>query len=318
MISAFIASIALGLSIALLIQYFGPGGELEKVRNIQKRILSDNAAGASDSPLLKKHDNLSDLEIVKNILRRYEPSKKIASLLRTLKIKISVSILFLICILLFILTFTVLKSKAPIILAFLGALFMGGSPLFVLNFLHKQRLAKFGEYLPNALSIISSSIKVGHGLQAAIEGVAKSAPHPVCDEFNTVISEVQLGLSLPEALDNLYARIHSPELKIFVTGLSIHQDLGGNLSEVLDNLEKTIRSRFALLREIDTLSSQGKFSAWVLFSIPFALIGIYLWRTHDLFMSFARSGYGQTVLWICFSMQIAGFIGINKVIKLKD
>lgn len=317
---ALFLSLAVGLLAFFLIRYFGPKGELEKQKSIRHRIVqsASPSTGNFSSDLLKKRDNLSELDVLKKLLTQYAPSKEIALNLRTIKLKMSVSVFMMVCILIFIFSFSALKIVIYPVLALVLSLILGAAPLYALKILHKKYLAKFSEYLPNALSIISSSIKVGHGLDSAIEAVANTAPYPVNNEFRTVIAEIKLGISLPVALENLYDRVRSEELKIFVTGISIHQDLGGNLSEILDNLEKTIRERFALLREIDTLSSQGKFSSWVLFIIPFALVGIYMWKSQAIFFEFVHSGFGQTIIWVCLGLQIFGFIGIRQVVKLRD
>jgi len=276
------------------------------------------ASGGTSSGILRKKDNLSDLEILKKLLDHYAPSKKIALSLRILKIKISVSVFLLACLVISIVTFLTLKISLHTLPALFLAIALGSLPLFYLKLHFKRYLQRFSEYLPSALSIISSAIKVGHGLDMAIQTVAKTAPYPVDEEFQTVIGEMKFGLTLPDAMNNLYDRIKSEELKIFVTGISIHQELGGNLSEILDNLEKTIRDRFALMREINTLSAQGKFSSWVLFAIPFALAGLYRWKSSELFLDYVHSGFGQLTLMICVVLQTIGFIGIRMVVNLKD
>ena len=317
-LAALLASVSASLLIFMSARYFGPGGYFEKKKNINKRISQSQNPDALDPSLLKKKDNLSELNAIKKLLSRYEPSKDIALLLRTAKVKISVAAFLLIGAVLFIVSFNVLKISLNPLPAFLIALPVGFLPTLYLKMARKHYLRKFSEFLPNALSIISSSIKVGHGLEAALEAVAKTAPYPVSEEFQTALGEVQLGITLSNALENLYDRIKSAELKIFVTGISVHQDLGGSLAEILDNLEKTIRERFALLREIETLSSQGKFSALVLFLIPFVIVGLYMWGSREMFLTFVKSPYGKMIVWACVGLQAIGFLGIQRVVRLKD
>ena len=52
--------------------------------------------------------------------------------------------------------------------------------------------------------------------------------------------------------------------------LSVQQDVGGSLSEVLHNLSSIIRKRKYLRLKIRALASEGKATGWVLGSLPFA------------------------------------------------
>lgn len=319
-IAAILSSIATSLLAIYLMRTFGPGGEFSKQKNMRQRITQSTSGSVSNfnSDILKKKDNISDVELLKKFLNLYGPSKKIALMLRVLKMKISVSAFLLVCIIASIISYFWLETYIPKIVALIISILLGVTPLIFLRFSYKRYMSKFSEYLPNALSIISGSIKVGHGLETAIESVSKTAPYPVNEEFRTIIAEMKLGVSLSDSMTNLNSRIQNDELKILITGIAVHQDLGGNLSEILDNLEKTIRDRFALLREVNTLGAQGRFSSWVLMAIPFALVGLYMWKSGEIFFEFLHSFFGQAVITVCLILQIIGFIGIRYVVKLRD
>ena len=315
---ALLASISISAISIMLYRYFGKGGILEKNQHIRQRIASASSNESIEASQIKKRDNFSEFEILKKLLNQYSPFHKIAHTLKLLKFKISVSVFLLISILAFVFVWIIFKYFSNSFIAFAAAIISLFAPLYYLRVMRKRYIARFAEYLPNALSIISSSIKVGHGIEAALEAVAKTAPHPVCDEFQALMNEVQLGITLSTAMDNLYNRINSVELKIFVTGIGVNQELGGNLSELLDNLEKTIRDRFAILREVDTLSAQGRLSSWILMAVPFVVVGLYMWKNGAVFTDFVRSSYGQNVLMVCFVFQTVGFLGVRQIIKLRD
>ncbi len=269
--------------------------------------------------ILKKGERVSEIEAFKQLLIQHGIADKIALLLKTSKYKISVSVFLLICIVVSLLTFsffyvTVRGFFVPMLLA----LFFGLTPLLYLIYRRRRYLKKFGEVLPDALSALSSSIRAGRSLESAIDVVAQTAPYPAREEFETVRGEVKFGVPIERALENLYERIRNPELKILVTGISIHRELGGNLSEILDNLERTIRERFAIIREIDTLSSQGRYSAWVLFAVPLALMFIYSKSDPITFTRFIQSDLGSKMIWLTIILDVLGLLWIRRLVRLHD
>jgi tight adherence protein B len=151
----------------------------------------------------------------------------------------------------------------------LGAVAVGlASPLFVLNHLRAARTRKFGEQFPEAIDVIVRSLRAGHPLQIAISLVAREMPDPVGTEFGIVSDEMTFGLDLETAMRNMYLRVGQEDLPLFVTSVSIQASTGGNLALVLDGLSKLIRDRFKMRRKIKALSSEARFSAYVLIALP--------------------------------------------------
>ena len=311
-VGACLAAIACGLIVFVL------GRRLYPKNNLDKRFSTSASASPADVKHLLKKENLSEVEALKRILSQNELPAKIEVLLRTAKLKISVAVFLLICIVLTCLFFILFQAWAHPLLAGFIALCIGSAPISYLIYRRKRYLTHFAEGLPNALSAISSSIKAGRGLEISLEVLAKTSPYPVGYEFGLACTEMKLGIPLAKALNNLYKRVGNPELKILITGIAVHQELGGNLSEILDNLEKTMRERFTILREIKTLSAQGRYSAWVLFVIPVALIALYIRNNPDQFFQFINSSSGGSILWISLALDLAGFIWVQRIVRLRD
>jgi tight adherence protein B len=141
-------------------------------------------------------------------------------------------------------------------------------PLFVLNYLRGARRKKFAEQFPEAIDVIVRSLRAGHPLQIAIALVARELPDPVGTEFGIVSDEMTFGLDLEAAMRNMYMRVGQEDLPLFVTSVSIQASTGGNLALVLDGLSKLIRDRFKMRRKIKALSSEARFSAYVLIALP--------------------------------------------------
>ena len=112
-----------------------------------------------------------------------------------------------------------------------------------LRFLRKRRHKLFGIQLPEALELITRSLKAGHPVPVAISMVAREMPDPIGTEFGVVADEVTYGSDLVSALQSMYDRVGHEDLPLFVTAVSIQSTSGGNLREILDGLSTVIRDR---------------------------------------------------------------------------
>jgi tight adherence protein B len=141
-------------------------------------------------------------------------------------------------------------------------------PMQVLKFRRNRRHKIFGVQLPEALELITRSLKAGHPVPVAIGMVAREMPDPIGTEFGVVADEVTYGSDLVSALHNLYERVGQEDLPLFVTAVSIQNSSGGNLREILDGLSSTIRERGKLKRKVRAISTEGRMSAYILTAVP--------------------------------------------------
>jgi tight adherence protein B len=146
-------------------------------------------------------------------------------------------------------------------------------PLFVLKVLRSRRQKTFGGQFPDALDIIVRSLRAGHPVPVAVTMVGREMKDPIGSEFGIVSDEITYGADLESAMRNLYARIGSDDLPLFVTAVAIQGATGGNLGEILENLSGVIRQRFKMRRKIRALAAEGRASAMILSSLP---IGIFI------------------------------------------
>ena len=133
------------------------------------------------------------------------------------------------------------------------------------------RLKKFDGQLPDVLDHIQGSLRAGYGLLQAVEWVSRQLPNPAGAEFDRVIREVQLGRGLMESLESMVRRIPSDDLALIVTAIKIQYEVGGSLAEILEVVAHTIRERVRIMREIQVLTSQQRYSGYVLMVMPIAL-----------------------------------------------
>jgi tight adherence protein B len=146
-------------------------------------------------------------------------------------------------------------------------------PYLVLRLLRSRRQKRFGAQFPDALDMIVRSLRAGHPVPIAINMVAREMADPIGSEFGMVSDEITYGADLETAMRNLYARIGSDDLPLFITAVGIQGSTGGNLGEILENLSGVIRERFKMRRKIRALASEGRASAMILSSLP---IGMFI------------------------------------------
>ena len=137
-------------------------------------------------------------------------------------------------------------------------------------------------------------------------------PDPIGTEFGIVIDEITYGADLETAMRNLYFRVGSDDLPLFVTAVAIQASTGGNLGEILQNLSAVIRMRFKMRRKIYALASEGRASAMILSSLPILMFGVI----YFLVPEFYASVWKYDLTKICL-MLAAGWMGIGNLIMYR-
>jgi tight adherence protein B len=117
-------------------------------------------------------------------------------------------------------------------------------------------------------------LRAGHPFRVSLALVAREMPDPIGSEFGIVADEVTFGLEQTTAIDNLCRRVGEPDLSFFSTAVTVQQQSGGNLAEIMTRLSRLLRSRSKMRLKIRSLSAEGRLSAIALSAAPFFLIAI--------------------------------------------
>lgn len=156
-------------------------------------------------------------------------------------------------------------------------------PFLVLKFLRGRRQKKFSAQFPDAIDIIVRSLRAGHPVPIAITMVAREMPDPIGSEFGIVTDEITYGADLETAMRNLFFRVGTDDLPLFVTAVAIQGSTGGNLGEILENLSGVIRMRFKMRRKIRALAAEGRASALILSSLPIGMFAVIQFLVPDFY-----------------------------------
>jgi len=199
------------------------------------------------------------------------------------------------------------EASLPIRIGVSVAMGVGGVYVWV-NGKAKKRLALIEEQLPDAVELMVRSLRVGHPFSSAIGIVAKEMPDPLGTEFGFIADEAAYGRDVAEALKALAERMDMQDLRFLAVAVSIQQQSGGNLAEILEGLAKVIRSRFKLFRRVKAITAEAKWSGMFLSGFPIAaLVGI------NVVQPGYYDGVKETPVFIPAAIGVAVFLIVNVI-----
>jgi tight adherence protein B len=172
---------------------------------------------------------------------------------------------------------------------FIGALLGVVVPIIYVRSQQGRRLTRFNSQLSDMLNLMVNGLRAGYSTMQAMEAVSKELPAPISEEFRRVVQEMQLGIPMDKALENLLRRIPSEDLDFVVTAINVQREVGGPLAEILDTIAYTIRERVRIKGEIRVLTAQVVTSGRILSAIPFAIFLIIWFINQDYMMEFFRN-----------------------------
>ncbi|MCX8224478.1 MAG: type II secretion system F family protein [Sulfitobacter sp.] len=156
-----------------------------------------------------------------------------------------------------------------------------GGVYFWISAKAKKRMSLIEEQLPDAVELMVRSLRVGHPFTSAISIVAKEIQDPLASEFGVIADEAAYGRDVGEALKDMAERLDMQDLRFLAVAVTIQQQSGGNLAEILAGLAKVIRARFRLFRRVNAITAEAKWSGKFLSAFPIvALIVIKLGDPH--------------------------------------
>ena len=190
------------------------------------------------------------------------------------------------------------------------------APRFYLRILKKQRMRKFNEQLEDALLSMSSSLKAGFSINQALEVIAQENRHPISFEFNLLIQELRLGVTLEEALDKMSRRLECPDFELVAVSILTARQTGGELTATLERLAAVIRERVRITARIRALTAQGRMQAVIIALMPFALFFAMMNIVPEMMNAFFSTVPGILSLLGVIALDITGFIMIRRITNI--
>ena len=183
----------------------------------------------------------------------------------------------------------------------------------------RRRVAKraraFEAQLPDALSLVASSLSAGHTFLRAVQMMCEESPPPLSEEFSRLVAETRLGDSVVEALERMAMRLQIRDLDMVVQAIRIQQTVGGRLADLFHTLSDVIRARDEVKREVLILTAEGRMSAYVLAGlVPFLFVMITVLNPE--YVQPLYSGVGLILLVGCGLSVVAGMLVILRMVKI--
>jgi tight adherence protein B len=200
------------------------------------------------------------------------------------------------------------------ILLVLAAPFVGQ---LVLGFLAGKRRAKFDEQLGDILQLLSGSLRAGHSILRAIDAAANESQAPTSEEMRRVISETSLGRDLLASLNDTAERMKNEDFVWISQAIQINREVGGNLAEVLDQVNETIRERSEIKGHIKSLAAEGKFSAYILMALPVAIVALLMLTNPSYMNKMFTTPLGWIMVVASIVLMTVGGLWMRKIIDLK-
>lgn len=179
-----------------------------------------------------------------------------------------------------------------------------------------RRREKINSQLITAVEMLANSLHAGRTLPQAISLVKDEMNPPISQDFSIVLKQMQMGLSLEKALNDMADRINSTELEIVVNATKIGVEAGGNLAEVYERIAKTMRKRVEMIGKIKALTAEGKMQAIVVGAMPFLMFITLLVIEPELMRPMLTTHYGHMLIAIVLIMECIGTLIIKKLITI--
>jgi len=227
-----------------------------------------------------------------------------------------VAVFFLILVILFALGMGVGPGRLLMVATFAVAI-GAGLPLMFLNFKATRTRKKMQEQFPVALDVFVRGLRAGHPIAAALDLLTVEMPDPVGSQFGIAVDEVTYGAELRDALSNMADRWDLEDMRMFVVSLSVQNETGGNLAEILENLSKVIRERQSMYLKVRALSSEGRMTGVMLTVLPvFTFVMLFI-LSPGFFLDVANDPIFVPGFIVLVAMYLAGFFMIRKMVDLK-
>jgi len=208
------------------------------------------------------------------------------------------------------------RQPLSFLIGFIVGFFIPG--FYVRRQQHK-RLYKFNDQLADMLNLVVNGLRAGYSTMQALEAVSRELPPPISDEFRRVVQEMQFGVPMERALDNLLRRIPSDDLDFVITAINVQREVGGNLSEILDTISFTIRERVRIKGEIRVLTAQVRQSGQFLSLIPIILTVVLYFINPEYLGTFFEDSFlcGVGALGFAAFLIVTGYFVMQRIANIE-
>jgi tight adherence protein B len=295
-----------------------------KAINLRLKLIAQGRSGEETMNLLRRRTSVipGNLQILQKFGQRLERTLIAAQVtiptgrLMLALLLAPIGIFFFILILMVLLGVPVAMGRLLMVATFAGIVgaFL---PLMILQVRANRTRKKMQEQFPVALDVFVRGLRAGHPIAAALDLLTVEMPDPIGSQFGLVVDEVTYGAELRDALQAMAERWDLDDMRMFVVSLSVQNETGGNLAEILDNLSAVIRERHSMMLKVRALSSEGRMTAIMLTALPVLAFTFLFVTNPGFYMDVADDPAFMPGFFGLILMYVIGFITIRRMVDLK-
>lgn len=189
-------------------------------------------------------------------------------------------------------------------------------PWYMVRRMAEARAERIEDQLADAMVSLSSAIKAGLSLAQALDILARQCPAPICQEFQQIVGEYQLGKPLEQCLTETKERLRSENFALFAAAMEASRESGGRLNETVDRIAHSVRELQRLERKVTSETAQARASAFYMALAPFVILVIYYFvidpeNTERLFTSVA----GQIILSLALILNVVAYLWARQILN---
>lgn len=190
-------------------------------------------------------------------------------------------------------------------------------PVFGLQVRANRMRKKMMEQFPVALDVFVRGLRAGHPVASALDLLTVELADPIGSQFGIVVDEVTYGAELRDALHSMAERWDLNDMRMFVVSLSVQNETGGNLAEILENLSKVIRDRQSMMLKVRALSSEGRMTAIILTALPILAFTSLFTLNPPFYLDVADDPAFVPGFVTLIVLYIIGFVAIRRMVDIK-
>ena len=288
-------------------------------RKIKKRLMYISAGGKHGQEKLDKYRKgiLKDVGAFERFIFNIPRLSNLDNLLIKVKMPLNATLFILLSVTLGFIGFGLgyLYLPQPLAAIVVG-LVCSVAPYLFLKLAEKDYYKKFNNQLPEALDLLARAVRSGSALSAGLAMIGEELEDPVSAEFAATVDEINLGLTMSEAMENLCERVPIADLRFFSIAILVQKETGGNIGEILDNISRLIRERIQFKDHVAALTAEGRLSAMVLIGLPILML-IYMYLTNYDYLSLLwTEKLGHYMIFGAIVLQIIGTYVIKRIIDI--
>jgi tight adherence protein B len=210
----------------------------------------------------------------------------------------------------------VISGRNPV-WTIVAAVFALARGFVMLNVRANRRRKKFEDGLSDTLQLMAGSLSAGYSLPQAADSVVREGQDPISTEFNRALVETRLGVPIEDALDTVAERMRSKDFAWVVMAIRIQREVGGNLAELLLTVAATLRERARQRRQVQTLSAEGRLSAWILAGLPIVFTLYLLTARPSYILTLGKEPLGWLMIGFGVIAMIVGGLWMKKIVDVE-